>query len=290
MRFLLALAAALLVSAPAGHALACATCAAGDPMADAPSTESMRPFEGRSRAGMDARVGRVRVDGITVAEERVELEASHAPTRALLVSVGVPALRRTIASSDGALTPMSLGDVEARGAVTVTSDLASRGRFAIVGGLRFPTAPVQHDAGGRALPSPLQPGCSALVPFAGASWARGGRGWLFLASGMLLLPYAVRDAPHAGEGLRASAALQIELTRAVAWRAGTALRLDAAGEDGQRTEQSSGGFVGYATGELVVAPLTDLALSLGMYVPAVQALRGAHKELGVATFSAAYDF
>jgi hypothetical protein len=107
---------------------------------------------------------------------------------------------------------------------------------------------------------------------------------------MVLLPYAVRDAPHAGEGLRANAAVQIELTRSIAWRAGAAVRLDAAGEDGTRVEPSSGGFVGYATGEAVAYPLADLAVSLGMYVPAIQALRGAHKELGIVAFSAAYDF
>jgi hypothetical protein len=107
---------------------------------------------------------------------------------------------------------------------------------------------------------------------------------------MLLLPYAVREAPHAAEGLRASAALQIELSGAVAWRAGTAMRLDAAGENGSRVESSSGGLVGYATGELVVAPVGELAVSFGMYIPVVQALRGMHKELGVAAIAIAYDF
>ena len=72
-----------------------------------------------------------------------------------------------------------VGDVEARAqAIAWSSDAGPwRGRFAIVGGAKLPTAPVENDPAGRPLPAVLQPGCSAIVPMLGATWATSRAAW-----------------------------------------------------------------------------------------------------------------
>jgi hypothetical protein len=163
-------------------------------------------------------------------------------------------------------------------------------RFGVFAALKLPTAPLEHDAAGALLSSVLQPGCSSLVPTVGADYAIE-RGALAAYGGASLwLPYAVRDAPHAGESLRANLGAQWQPLRTLAFRAGGFARLDAAGTlPGDVDDPNSGGLVGYAAGSLVVTPATDVTVEAGGLYPALQLLRGEHREGAVAALTLGVD-
>ena len=82
------------------------------------------------------------------------------------------------------------------------------------------------------------------------------------------------------------------------WRDGDAamaLRLTIEGRvDGRAYEddeavEHSGWFIGFAGVDLAIAPTTDWQLELGVRVPVINALRGAHDEGVLATASLAWD-
>ncbi len=101
----------------------------------------------------------------------------------------------------------------------------------------------------------------------------------------------MRDAPHAGDSFRTTAAFQLQPVRAFAARLGAATRLDQAGETTSGADDpSSGGFVGYTSAELVLSPAADVLVTVGAFFPVVQALRGDHREHAIGTFGVTYDF
>ena len=95
-----ALAAALAVLALATRprvARACSVCGAGDPTLTVMGDE--KPFGGRLRVDLEARLGRVRVgqpgvDEMDLDEQRFEVAAAYAPTRSIFVVLAIPALER----------------------------------------------------------------------------------------------------------------------------------------------------------------------------------------------------
>lgn len=292
-RTTLACAAALV--ALARPASACAVCAASDPTLNAPGAE--RPFARRLRVGVDALVGSVREatpDGrlLTVDDRRVAATVSYAPVRDVLVSLVVPALARTL--RDGATRDSALvaGDVDAR-----VYGIAWRGAGAwnpslgFFGGLKLPTAPIERDARGVPLPTELEPGCGSVVPYVGAVYAIHRGVWSGVATAALYLPFSVREQPHPGDSLRATAWLQLQPTRAFASRLGVSARVDGSGELTRGVaDLNSGGFVGYVTSEILLAPATDFVLAVGAAFPVAQSLLGAHHEAPIASVRAAYDF
>jgi hypothetical protein len=110
-------------------------------------------------------------------------------------------------------------------------------------------------------------------------------------SGAIYLPFSVRTAPHPGDSVRASAWLQIQPVRFIATRFGARTRVEATGEiTPGAADPNSGGFVGYATTDILVSPTTDLVLALGAAFPMVQAWIGLHRESAIASAQVAYDF
>ena len=67
------------------------------------------------------------------------------------------------------------------------------------------------------------------------------------------------------------------------------LSLVASHEDGD-PDPNSGGFVLFAGGDVLVSPLTDLTLSLGARIPAVNALRGYHDEGSILSAAVMVDW
>ena len=75
----------------------------------------------------------------------------------------------------------------------------------------------------------------------------------------------------------------------VAARFGLSTRLDASSDVGGKADPNSGGFVGTVSSELVLDPATDVRVTLGAHVPALQALHGAQGERAVLAVGVAYD-
>ncbi len=251
-----------------------------------------QPFEGRLHLALDARAGSVEAGDIQVEDRRVDLSVAYAPTESVLVTLGIPALSRAVLSPGGSLERTSLGDVELGVHVVRVTRFAGGlvQRFGVFAVLKLPTAPLERDASGAVLSSVLQPGCSSLVPAAGADYAVAKGVLAAFGGASLWLPFAVREAPHAGESLRANLGAQWQPIRTLAVRAGAFARLDAAGTlSGDVDDPNSGGLVGYAAGSVVVTPVTDFTVEAGVLYPALQLLRGEHHEGAVAALTLGVD-
>lgn len=296
LRAALLLLTALLIALAPGRAHACAVCGAGDATLTVMGAE--RPFAGRLRISGELRAGSARVapavgPAIEVSEQRLDLGVAYAPLPTLVLSLSLPLLRREAGAPDrAAVTALGLGDVELRAKHFIWD--ARKGQYrhqiALQGGLKLPTAPVQRDAYGESLPADLQPGAGAITPALGAVYALSNGPWSLYASAAFYMPFAVREGPHSSDSLRSSITGQRQLSSAVATRLGFSTRLDAAGERDGQPDPSSGGLMGFVSAELVLSPVTDWVILAGAYFPALQALRGGHREGSILALGATWDY
>jgi hypothetical protein len=292
-RLALSLTVALAIAGSARESSACAVCGAGDPTLTLMGSE--RAFQGRARAAADLRVGsaRLRSNGVDyeVDEARLDLAAAYAPTPTLLLSLSAPLLYRSILGRDGSTKAAVLGDLELRARAFVWDKKLGpfRHQFAAHAGVKLPTAPDQSDASGASLPPDLQPGSGAISPLVGVFYSVRRDVVSFATSATLYLPFAVREGPHASDSFRTTAWLQVQARPFLATRLGFNTRTDSTAEDKDGLAPSSGGFVGYVASELVVSPKTDLLLTVGAHFPAVQVLRGTHREGTVASLGVTLD-
>ena len=290
LRFALVVALAAVVFVCPRAAEACAVCATGD--ATLVPAEGERAFRDRVQLVADFRAGRVEEGGINVDDRRLELSGSYAPSEDLLFTLGVPALTRSISSRAGDLERTSLGDVELRVRATRGRLLAGgvRERFGVFAALKLPTAPQESDPSGALLASALQPGCGSLVPAAGLDYGLARGVWSGFGGLSLWLPFPVRSGPHAGDSIRLAARVQWQPVSFLAVRVGPSFQLDTAGELASGVDDpNSGGVLGYAAGEVALRPVTDLVVSFGAFYPALQLLRGDHREGPIAFATVSYD-
>jgi hypothetical protein len=285
-----AFALAVTVLAPKAHA--CAVCSAGDPHVSVAGAEE--PFAARKRAMLDLRLGAVRVEETTVHDRRLELGFAIAVSESVLLSAHVPGLSRDVRRIGvPPVVRVSLGDVEARSTIVAWSGSSgpTKRRLLLLAGAKVPTAPLQRDGAGELLPVSLQPGCGSIVPALGFTYVAS-RGMATLSTGLsIALPYSVREGPHPGDSVRTSTTLQVQAAPVLATRFAVHTKLESAGERSPGEEdRSSGGFVGYAGTEIVLAPIADVVVSIGALFPVLQAVRGDHRESSIATAAMAFDF
>jgi hypothetical protein len=283
--------------------LACAVCGASERAL--PANGSEVAFEDRKRATLDLRAAAFRTTTgpeVDVAELRAEPGAEAAVTDRLMLGGSSPVLYRTTNTDvlfaerrgAGAIGPSPvtreamLGDVELR--ATYTAFRAIGRHLSLDGGVKLPTAPVERDAAGRLLAPDLQPGCSSVVPFVGATYLWSGSLASAWTSVSLLMPYSVRSAAHAGDSARASATLQLQPTRVLATRLGVFARYDSTAElEGEAVPRSGGGSVHVAP-EIVLSPAEDLVVSFGAAFPLVQGMRAYRSTSPVLLASVGLDF
>jgi hypothetical protein len=284
-----------LLASRAAPARACAVCGVGDPTLTVAGTE--RPFAGRLRISGTLRLGGVRVgvpgvDEIVSTEQRFDLGAAYAPLPTLFLSLALPALHRdAVDVHRRRSSTLGLGDIELR-----AKYFAWQGRrgpythqFAIQGGLKLPTAPVQRDAEGKPFSANLQPGMGAVTPLAGAFYGFTRGPYSLFASATLYLPFAVRAGPHAGDSLRSSVSAQLQPLRSFALRFGLDTRLESSADQDGKPDPNTGGFAGYVSPEVVVSPVRDLVLQVGAHFPVLQAFRGYHREETILALGVIYD-
>lgn len=291
--FVVAAAAVFLVPRAAA---ACAACGCGDPTLPAMGTE--KPFRHRLRASVDARyrtdaIGEPGVDRVGLAEARVDAQVAWAPSDSLFLLASVPALHRTVDYVSGAETRAAgMGDVElrAKGFVFADRSFSPRHLFALVGGLKLPTAPRERAEDGRELPTEVQPGTGSWDPILGMSYAFFARPWSAYASVQAMAPLRGTSGFRASSSLRTTWVVQRQLIPELALRLGVDARLDGRSYEDGEPERDSSGFVAFASTDLLVSPLTDLVFVLSAKVPVVQALAGFHREGPVWGVGTAYDF
>jgi hypothetical protein len=269
-------------------AWACAVCGAAEQALPANGAEVA--FAGRKRAAVDVRGASFTTSesAMRLTEVRVEPSVGAAIGDAAFASVGLPILHRTMTTGSARSAESMVGDLEVR--VAHTPWRSATRRLTLEAGAKLPTAPVEHDPAGRLLPGDLQPGCSAVVPFVGASLRWSGPLWAAWTSASLLFPVSVRDAPHPGDSFRLSATLQLQPHRVLATRIAVHGRLDTQGEvDGVADSRSGGGMVHVAP-EIALSPVTDLVVTAGASFPAVRAMRAYRPTAPVLFVGLALDF
>jgi hypothetical protein len=235
-----------------------------------PENGSEVPFAGRKRVTVDARAASFATDETRFTEVRVVPGASISVTKDTSIGVEAPIVHRAT---------MMPGDVELH-----ASHEAWRGtiaRLGIEGGLKLPTAPTLEG-----VPPDLQPGCASLVPWAGFSLTVGKGWWSGRTAVSLLMPIAVRDAPHPGDSVRVSLGGTFQPSTWFAMRLGAHLRWDGSADGDPR----SGGAAIHVAPQIVLSPITDVVLTAGVAVPVLQAMRSYHETTPVALLGAGVDF
>jgi hypothetical protein len=268
----------------ARDARACASCGCGDPTLTALGTE--QPFAGRLRSSLELSyrtdsIGRAGIDRLELRELRADASAAWAPLASLFVVANVPLVHRQATDPSLAQTDAwGLGDVELRAKWFVLRDraFAPRWLLAAVGGLKFPTAPWQSDGDGVRVPLEAQPGTGSLDLLLGPSVSMFQGDVSAYASLQGSLPLTTRAPLEPGSSLRASLALQHQTLRWLALRAAADGRWDRPSREAGQRDPDSGGGVLFLGGDALFSPMLDLALSLGIRLPALDALHGAHDE------------
>ena len=280
--------AALLASDRAG---ACATCSSGDPTLTTAGTE--QPFAGRLRAAIEGRyrtdrVGQAGVDQMDIRELSTLISIAWAPRAELLLMADVPLLYRRVGDPSLArVDTASVGDVALRAKWFMLRDRAFSPRvlLALLGGLELPTA-VWHDG----IPLEAQAGTGSLDVSLGPSLALFAGDVSGYASALWFEPIQSRRALTPGRSLRASGALQYQLSQAFAVRGLSELRWDQQSREAGQPDPNSGGAMLAAGGELLLSPLADRTIVLGARVPVLERWHGAHDEGPLYSLALVGDF
>lgn len=265
---------------------ACAVCGAAERAL--PTSGAEVPFAGRKRITIDGRAAafETRDARLAVTEVRVEAAGALAVATDTMIGADVPVLRRDVRGTN---PRVGLGDVELRATHTAWRSAQGR-RFTLGGGVKLPTAPLEHDAAGVPVPPDLQPGCGAVMPFVAVTYAAMGSLLSAWTTVSFYLPAAVRDGPHPGASLRGSGLLQVQPFDLLAARLGAHGRWDGRGDDGNEVIRTSGGAAAHASGELVLSPARDVVISAGVALPVVQEMRAYRATSPVAMLGVGVDF
>lgn len=277
-------------------AAACATCSCGDPTLTTMGDE--KPFAGRLRGSVDLRmrsdvIGEADVDQVDLREQRVDLALTWAPTDRAFLSLVVPLAYRDITHVNLARERvLGLGDLELRAKYFLYEDrhFAPRHLVALQLGTQLPTSSVQRDAAGMLLPGEAQLGTGGFDPIVGVSYGYFEAPWSAYASVTAVIPTMSRAGIEPGASLLGTVAGQYQLGTNLAARLGVDTRLDRRTREGGVVDPDSGGFIAFASPEIVYSPRTDLLLSASVRLPVVNRLSGRHDEGPVAQTAVVYDF
>lgn len=286
---------ALLILCAGSKALACPTCTVGDPTlttmgAEAPYRNRVRVSAGLSTRG--DRVGEPGFDAIELREQRLDLTAAWAATERFVLSLNLPLAHRRLAYADLSVDQLvTLGDLELRGRLVLFRDrkFAPKHLLSLLAGLEMPTAP-SISKNGQKLPLELQAGSRSWDPLVGL-------GYDFFASpfslhlvGTLRVSTPGMDGYFGGPSGRVQATFQWQAHERFGVRAGADMRGDAVtrGPDGK--ESDTGGFIAFATAGFVAALGQDTLLNAMVFLPAIQAFKGDHREGIAAMLSVTHDF
>ena len=280
----------------ARNAAACATCDAGDQTLTVNGAEL--PFAGRLRSAFELRrrsdaIGQAGIDRTELVETRLDLTMLWAPGESISLMAMVPLAHRRITDASLVETDTwGVGDVELRAKwfAFKDRDFAPRVLGALVGGVRLPVAPWHHGPSGELFPLEAQLGAGSVDALLGPSFAVFD-GQLSAYLGVLWSePLRARSALEPGRALRGSLSAQYQLVPWLGLRAASDLRWSApARERGQR-DPSSGGWIQLAGGDLLVSVAESTVLLVGLRVPVVDRLAGAHDEGSVASFAILQDW
>ncbi|WP_426755580.1 transporter [Myxococcus sp. Y35] len=283
-----------LLLVPTSSAWACATCACGDPTLMSMGTE--QPFEGRLRLSSTLRgwghtVGEDGVNALRLREARMDLAVAYAPLPWLFLSATLPLQAREVRDVSLARERgWGIGDVELTAKVFLFQDKAFSADhlFSVLGGVKLPTAPELRGPNGT-MQLDLQLGSGSVDPLAGIAYQHFRGDWSFLVSATGFLPTRGIQGYRAGASLRTTLAAQFQPSARWALRLGFDSRLEAPADTYGEREENTGGFIGYASPDVLFSPGMDVVVAAGVRVPFLNQLRGRVAPTPIAMLSVAYD-
>ena len=188
----------------------------------------------------------------------------------------VPVLFRTMNQFDLSTThATNLGDVEA---------------VSLLGGMRFPTAPLQYGSDGEPLNTDIQVGPGSWWVILGAAYDGRLVGSLSLYASVLgYVPTEGRQGLRPGASGRGALWLQLQPWNWLSLRAGTDARLDGVWHENGEVSPDTGGFIAFFSPAILLSPATDWVIQLAAKVPLVNHLTGVHTEGTYASLSLVVD-
>jgi hypothetical protein len=259
-------------------ALACASCACGDPTLTSMGTE--QPFAGRLRLATTLRAwglteGQQSVDAVSTRELRMDVSAAYAPLRWLVLSATLPLQARRV--KDVSLMreqSWGPGDMElsAKAFVFRDKEFSPDHLFGVLVGTRLPTSPTLHDAAGEPLSLDAQLGTASVDPFAGLAYATFRGQWSFLANATGYLPTRGREGFRAGASLRTTLAAQYQPHPSWALHLAADTRLEGASDTQGERDTTGSGFIGFLSPDVLFSPTSDTLVQLGVRVPVLNLL------------------
>lgn len=273
-----------LCGAPA-DARAC-PCAAGDPTLTGTSWGGTRP--GRVRLGLEARwttegFGTRALDRADVEDARLEPSIAWSPTDWLVVSLVAPVAYRVVTRAN--LTReehVGLADPELRLRVTLVRDAGSRPRNVLGASVAVdvPLTEVPRDEHGAPVSMEAMIGSGSADPSIGLWYVHRAGEWTIFGTAGWRFPTPGFGAMRMGPALDLAASVQWQPLAELALRLGPDARLELPAVMPDGPMPNTGGFSMRAGGDVVVAPVRELMITLGARVPFLQAMTGAH-DLGV---------
>ncbi len=287
---------AIAVTAGPGEARACATCQCGDPTLSVMG--AAKPFDGRLRVSADAlhrtdAIGEPDVSSLELQEQRLELGVSYALREWLVLSARLPLVRIDVEHYNLARdTVLHVADLELRGKVYVWQDRnwSPRHLVGITAGVELPTGPhIDAPAGAMVDRLETQPGSGSFDFLGGASYAYFRHPYSLYASATAYVATRGYDDTRAGPSLRTTVAGQYQPGTAIAYRFGIDARFDGRTREADDMEPDTGGFIAFASPEIVYQVETDLLLRAAVRIPIYNALYGFHDEGPIVSAGVTYD-
>lgn len=276
--FRLALATLCLV-APA--ALACPTCACGNPAMTSMGAE--QPFVNRVRLATTVRAwqqdeGTVGVDAMRLRELRVDVSASWSPTRWLTFAANVPVqLREQQAVNLERQTGFGWGEVEltARAVVLGSEVMRPKALVSVLAGARLPTALTLADARRVRLDTDAQLGPGALVPLLGVAWSGFfGDRWSALVSLVGEVPFEGRYGLRMGPAAVLVGLGQLQPLRWLGVRAGVDVRGELPSWSAGAADARLAGVLGSLLADVVLSPASSVVVLAGVRAAVVDSRSG----------------
>jgi hypothetical protein len=276
--------------------LACPVCSIGDPTLTAIGTEA--PSQGRFRASIDLghrtdTVGTPYVDELHLSEQRLSLQSSWAVTDWMVLLTTMPFVRRRVRYANySEMDVWGVGDLQFRAKMFVYQDRRFRPRHlvSLLAGISLPTAPLERNQGGDFLPMELQPGTGSVMPLTGAMYTYFRFPWSAYVTAQLNIPTVNPEDFRASTSLKTTTAVQYQLTQELALRPGIDTRYDTPATQAGVNEPDSGGFIAFASMEVLVSLTMEWMMYGAARIPVINALWGRHEEGPVLSLGVAYDF
>lgn len=269
----------LCLLAPA--ALACPTCACGNPAMTSMGAE--QPFVNRVRLATTLRAwqqdeGTADVDAVRLRELRADVSVSWSPTRWLTFAANVPVqLREQQTVNLERQTGLGWGEFEvtARAVVLGAQVMRPKALVSVIAGARFPTALTLADARRVRLDVDAQLGPGAVAPLLGLAWSGFfGDRWSALVSLMGEVPFEGRYGLRMGPAAVLVGLGQYQPLRWLGLRAGVDVRGELPTWVGATPDPRLAGVLGSLLADVVLSPTSSVVVLAGIRAAVVDTRPG----------------